>query len=255
MKLQLLIEFTKRDFTERYAGSVLGAAWSFVWPIASIAIYILVFSKVMGARLPGTSSTYSYGLYLAAGILPWMAFANTVTRASTVWVEKKNLLSKVRISLPSLPLYIAISEGITLIIGLTALIGVLVIAGTVPARALMLLPFVALIQQLFAYALGFLISIFYVFVRDLREITGVVLQVWFWLTPIVYVPDIVPEYVKAWFDFNPAYLFVHAYQRILSFGESPDVNRLILLTLIAHLVLLAAYLVFKKLEPDIRDFI
>ena len=95
MNLSLLIELTKRDFTERYSGSVLGVFWTFLWPLVNIFVYIVIFSQVMGARLQGSSSTYSYGIYLVAGILPWTAFANTVSRSATVLVDKKHIISKI----------------------------------------------------------------------------------------------------------------------------------------------------------------
>ena len=73
MNLGLLIELTKRDFTERYSGSVLGVFWTFIWPLVKSLVYTVIFSQVIGARLQGSSSTmYSYGIYLIAGILPLM---------------------------------------------------------------------------------------------------------------------------------------------------------------------------------------
>ena len=114
-----MIELTKRDFTERYSGSVLGVFWTFIWPLVNIFVYTVIFSQVMGARLHGASSTtYSYGIYLIAGILPWTAFANTVSRSATIFVDKKTIISKIKVSLPSLPLYIVMSESITFLITL-----------------------------------------------------------------------------------------------------------------------------------------
>lgn len=209
----------------------------------------------MGARLQNQSLTYGYGVYLVAGILPWTAFVNTVSRSATVFVNKKSVISKIKISLPSLPLYIVMSESITFLITLFIYIGFLVITGTPLKKTLIFLPAIYLVQQIFAFSLGFLIAIFHVFIRDLKEITGIVLQIWFWFTPIVYVYDILPVLAKKMVVYNPAFYFVKSYQDIFVLNETPNFIHLIYLTILAHAVLLAAYVLFKKLEKDIRDFI
>ncbi len=177
----------------------------------------------MGARLQGSSSTtYSYGIYLIAGILPWTAFANTVSRSATIFVDKKTIISKIKVSLPSLPLYIVMSESITFLITLFIYMVFLIMTGTPIRKTIIFLPVIYLVQQIFAFSLGFLISIFHVFIRDLKEITGIVLQIWFWFTPIVYVYDILPAFAKQLVVFNPAFLFIKGYQNIFVLNQVPD---------------------------------
>ena len=257
MNVGLIIELTRRDFVERYSGSVLGVFWSFIWPFFNVFIYVVVFSKILGARLPGMSSaTYGYSIYLVAGLLPWMAFSNTIMRASTVFVEKKFIISKVRVSLPSLPLNIVLSESITFLIAMIPYVAVVMFSGINLWRALLFAPLVYAIQQLLAYSLGLIIAMLNVFVRDIKEIVGVGLQVWFWFTPIIYTQDILPEQARILLtDFNPAYYFINAYQRLFTWGQYPDFKMLIAVTVLAHGLLLVAYLMFKKLERDIRDFL
>ncbi len=251
----MLIELTKRDFTERYSGSVLGVFWTFIWPLVNIFVYTVIFSRIMGARLQGASSTYSYGIYLIAGILPWTAFANTVSRSATIFADKTGIISKIKVSLPSLPLYIVMSESITFLITLFIYMVFLLMTGTPLRITLIFLPVIYLVQQIFAFSLGFLITIFHVFIRDLKEITGIVLQIWFWFTPIVYVYDILPVFAKKLVAFNPAFLFIKAYQDIFVLNQVPDFINLLKLSIMAHLLLLAGYIIFKKLERDIRDFL
>lgn len=255
MNFSLLIELTKRDFTERYSGSILGVFWTFLWPLVNIFIYIVIFSGVMGARLQGHSSPYGYGIYLIAGILPWTAFANTVIRSATVFVDKKNIISKIKISLPSLPLYVVMSESITFLITLFLFIVFLVATGTPLKKTLIVLPAVYLVQQIFAFSLGFLISIFHVFIRDLKEVASIVLQIWFWFTPIVYVNDILPDFAKKLVVYNPAFLFIKSYQDIFVLNQVPNFIHLLELTVLAHVLLLLGYGIFRRMEKDIRDFI
>lgn len=155
MNFSLILELAKRDFTERYSGSALGFMRSFVYPLINILIYMIIFGSLMGARLPGMSSLWGYGVYLIAGLVPWTAFANTVTRASTVFLDKKNIIAKIHVDLPSLPLYIVISESITFVVTLIIFLTILLLSGFSFSWYLLLIPVLYLIQQVLGYALGF----------------------------------------------------------------------------------------------------
>lgn len=255
MNFNLILELTKRDFTEKYSGNILGVLWAFIGPLVNIFIYLVIFSKIMGARLPGTSSTSAYGIYLAAGIIPWAAFASTVVRSSAIFVDRKGLISKIRISLPFLPLYIVLSETVIFLITITIYLIILALMGNPISSSIIFIPFIFIIQQIFAYGLGFVLAIFQVFIRDLRDATNIIVQLWFWITPIVYVYDILPDFAKKLFVYNPAYLFIKAYQDIFAFGKMPNFNNLIAVTIIGHALLLFGYFTYKRLEKDIRDFI
>jgi lipopolysaccharide transport system permease protein len=255
VNINLLINFTKQELVDRYAGSVLGAVWTFIFPLVNILIFTLIFSKLMGARLPGASSAFSYSIYLIPGIISWNAFANTVMRSSNVFIEKGPIISKVRIFLPYLPLYIVLSESVIFLISLVFFIVFLILTGTPIAKAIVLLPFIYALQQIFAYTLGLFLAILNVFVRDVKEFTSILLQTWFWLTPIVYAPDILSDSVRTLLAFNPAYMFIEAYHDIFVFNKIPNLQTLAGLTIVVHVFLMLVYLIFRKLEKDIRDFI
>lgn len=256
MTLSLLLAFTRQDFVDRYSGSAFGALWAFIHPLVMIFIFTVIFANVMGARLPGVSSVYSYSIYLVAGLLPWLAFANTLTRSASVFLDKRHIISKVHIGLPYLPIYIVLSETLTFLISLSIFMGFLLLSGTVPGKTLLLVPFIFLSQQILAFALGLLLGILNVFLRDIKEMVTVLLTFWFWLTPIVWVPSIAPQWVQYLQEYlNPAYQFIHAYQSIFAYGQMPDFAGLTRLVILAHVVLLGAWLLFKALEKDIRDFI
>jgi lipopolysaccharide transport system permease protein len=255
MNFSLVIELTKRDFIERYSGSALGFAWSFIYPLINILIYMIIFGSLMGARLPGTSSVWGYGVYLIAGLIPWTAFTNTVTRASTVFLDKKNIISKIRVDLPTLPIFIVLSETITFCVTFAIFLVILLITGFVFTPFLLLIPVIYLIQQVFAYALGFFLAMFVVFLRDLKEVVAIAFQIWFWFTPIVYVFDIVPSIAQQVLTWNPMLAVVSGYHDIFVYQRMPSFFYLSLV-LIGSIALIGLdYVIFKKLEKDIRDFI
>jgi len=255
VNISLILELTKRDFIERYSGSALGFAWSFIYPLVNILIYMIIFGSLMGARLPGMTSIWGYGVYLIAGLVPWTAFTNTVNRSSTVFLEKKHIISKIRVDLPTLPLFIVLSETITFAVTLTIFISILLLAGISLSPYLVFIPAVYLIQQLFAYALGFFLAMLVVFLRDLKEVVAIGFQIWFWFTPIVYVFDILPQFVQQILIWNPMLSVVSAYQDMFVFQTMPSFSYLSIVLILSIGLILADYAIFKKLEKDIRDFI
>lgn len=251
----LIIELAKRDFIERYSGSALGFVWSFIYPLINIIIYMVVFGSLMGARLPGMSSVWGYGIYLVAGLIPWTAFSNTVARSSTVFLDKKNLISKIHVDLTALPLFIVISESITFIVTMMIFLFILVVTGVPIAGYIILIPVLYVIQQVFAYALGFFLAMFVVFIRDLKEVVAIGIQIWFWFTPIIYVWSILPAEVQNILIWNPMLAIVSAYQDILVFQRMPSFVYLSIIISASVILIVLDYFFYRKLEKDIRDFI
>lgn len=255
LSISFIVELTKRDFAERFAGSSLGSAWAFIWPLVNLFIYIVIFGKFMGARLPGAAGVYAYSVYLASGLIAWSAFSQTVTRCSTIFLEKKHLISKVKLSLPSLLLFVVSAETVTYLISMAVFFIFLILTGHSLRMHLVLLPFVYLLQVIFAFALGLLTATLSVFIRDLKEVVGITLQLWFWFTPIVYVADILPSTIQKLMVFNPAHIFIESYQRIFVFNDAPALRSLVIMTVLVHLMLWISYVLFRKLEKDVRDFL
>jgi lipopolysaccharide transport system permease protein len=216
---------------------------------------MIIFGNLMGARLPGMTSMWGYGIYLIAGIVPWTAFANTVTRSSTVFLDKKNIITKIHLDLPTLPLFIVISETITFIVTFLIFLGILFVTGYSFSPYLAFIPVIYFIQQLFAYALGLFLAMFVVFLRDLREIVTIGFQIWFWFTPIVYVFEILPPLAQQILFWNPALAFISAYHDVFILGKMPSFLYLSIVLIMSSILIIVDYVIFKKLEKDIRDFL
>jgi len=250
-----ILELTKRDFSERFAGSILGSLWALIWPLVNLFIYIIIFGKLMGGRLPGSSDMYAYGIYLAVGLIPWVSFSNSISRSASVFLDKKHIITKVNISLPALLIYINLSEMITFLISMTILFLFLSLQEYTFRTTLLLVPCIYYLQQVLAFSLGLLAASITVFIRDVKEITGVILQLWFWFTPIVYIADILPDFVRKLLVYNPAFILIESYQRIFVYNDYPAFRSLLILSIITHIILLCSYMIFRTLEKDIRDFL
>ena len=255
ISVSYIIEITRRDFAERFAGSILGSLWAIIRPMVNLFVYIVIFGKLMGARLPGASQMNAYGIYLAAGLIPWVAFSATIQRCAPIFVNKKHIIKKVNTSLFSLLLHVVLSETITYVISMAIFLILLVGMTYEFHAALLFFPVLYYLQQVLALAIGLLSAVLNVFIRDVREIIGVIVQLWFWFTPIVYVFDILPDLARKIIAYNPAYIFIQSYHNIFVFDQYPVWGHVLVLAVFAHVFLFFSYGVFRFLERDIRDFL
>jgi lipopolysaccharide transport system permease protein len=257
-KTGVLVHFLRQDLQHKYAGTWLGSIWSIVYPLVYIAIFILVFAKIMGAKLALLgldSDEYGYSIYLISGMLPWTYFSVAVLRISTIFLDKAGLIGKVQLPLAQLPLSVIGAELIVFLISLVFFAFFMLWIGFPITWAWLGLIPVILIQSIFIYAIGLILAVLVIFVRDVKEVTNVVVQIWFWLTPIVYVQSIIPENFLWWFNINPVVPLLSMYRTIIIDAHIPAYW-----TLFAHLAiaLTMTYLALrfiKGLERDLRDLI
>jgi lipopolysaccharide transport system permease protein len=211
-----------REFHSRYRNSLLGAVWAVLNPLAMIVIYTVIFSQLMQARLPGIESTFAYSVYLCAGMLTWGLFAEIVTRGQSVFIENANLLKKLNFPRICLPIIVALTALINFSIIFGLFNGFLLFTGNFPGLVFFGVVPVLLIQIAFSVGLGILLGVLNVFFRDVGQMVGVLLQFWFWFTPVIYPISIVPEWTKALLQWNPMTALVTTYQNIFLSRAWPD---------------------------------
>jgi ABC-type polysaccharide/polyol phosphate export systems, permease component len=243
----------KNDLKARVARSRLGAAWMVLQPLAQVAIYSLVLSRVMGAKLPGTSNQYAYSIYLMSGMLAWSLFSEIVVRSLTLFVDNGNLMKKIffpRATLPFIAVGSALVSNILLFIATLLIFG---LAGHMPTVAVLWVPVLMGVTIVFSLGLGLVLGVVNVFLRDVGQVMNVVMQLWFWVTPIVYMPSILPEGFGRIIHLNPMYYIVSSYQSVLLYGTAPRLLPLAC-TALGSLVLLAvAFVMFRRAAPEMVD--
>ena len=242
-----------RDFRGRYLGSMLGASWAVLNPVAQIVIYTLIFSQVMQARLPNRQDTLSYSLYLCAGSLTWSYFVEVLLRSQTVFLEQANMLKKVSFPRITLPVYVFLSATVNFAIVWGLFLGFLLITGRWPGWVLVALLPLLVVQQALAVGLGLALGVTNVFFRDVAQAVGVGLQFWFWLTPIVYPLGAVPEALRTFMAWNPLYAIVTSYQRIVVDHQWPIWSHLWLACVVALAVVAVSEIAFRHLAPAMVD--
>jgi len=248
-----IVSSIKNDLRARFVRSKLGALWMILQPLAQSAIYALVLSKVLAAKLPNMESAYAYPIYLMSGVLAWTLFSELILRSMTMFVENANIMKKILFPRICLPIVTAGSALVNNVLLLAATLSIFAMLGHWPAESLAWLPLLIAVNVAFGMALGMLLGIFNVFVRDVAQVAGVILQLWFWLTPVVYMVDIVPDSARPYFEANPMYPLIVGYQDVLLFGRSPDVQSLLVLGISSLALLALSLLLFRRASADMVD--
>lgn len=242
-----------RDFHARYLGSVLGSAWAVLNPLAQIAIYTLIFSQVMRARLPNVHDPLAYSLFLCAGVLTWNYFVEVLQRGQTVFLEQANLLKKVSFPRVTLPAYVFLSATVNFAITWGLFLLFLLASGRWPGWALVAMLPLLVLQQALAVGLGIFLGVTNVFFRDVAQAVAVGLQFWFWLTPIVYPLSTIPAAARDLIAWNPMYPLVAAYQQIVVEHRWPAWGGLWPVAAVTLVVLAMAEVAFRRLSGPMVD--
>jgi lipopolysaccharide transport system permease protein len=186
----------KREFQLKYRNSVLGAAWTVISPLAMIFVYTVIFSKVMRAKLPGEDKAFAYSIYICSGLLSWGLFTEVVTRSQTVFLEHANLLKKLSFPRICLPIVTVLNALLNFAIVFSLFSGFLAVTGNFPGWVYLALAPVLAILIAFSIGLGVTLGVLNVFFRDVGLLFGIVLQFWFWFTPVVYPVTILPDFAR-----------------------------------------------------------
>ena len=243
----------KREFQSKYRNSLLGALWTVLNPLAMIVVYTVIFAQVMQAKLPGVTSTFGYSIYLCAGVLTWGLFSEICGRGQNVFLDNANLLKKLSFPRICLPIIMVLSATLNFAIIFLLFSLFLVLSGNFPGWAFLATIPVLVLQVIFATGLGMTLGVLNVFFRDVGQLFGIVLQFWFWLTPIVYPLGAVHEGIRGLIVLNPMAPLITAYQGILVLGQWPHWESLLPVMLTSLAFCSLGLHLFRKHVGEIVD--
>lgn len=250
--LFLLSELTRRDFKGRYAGSVLGFVWSFVQPLWSLVLFTFLFSTVLKIS-PVGERTDNFAIFLFCGLLPWLAANEGIARSATAIVDSAALVKKMNFPSEVLVLAVVLAALLHEAIAAVVFLVVLLITGEFAAGGLPILLVVVPLQILLTTGIGLFVAALQVFFRDAAQINAMVLQGWFYLTPIVYPLGLVPERYRWVLELNPMATVVGLYREALLGGSLPPVGTLLPLLIAAPAAMFVGWLFFRRLKPAFAD--
>jgi lipopolysaccharide transport system permease protein len=253
--LLLAFSFAKRDFKERYVGTGLGKFWFILSPIITIFIYTVIFSDFMKMKTNIVDSTYAYSIYLIPGLLAWTSFSSIIVKLNNSILEQTNLIKKISVPVYVYQLSTIITEFFILLLSFgLSLIFLLIINYPIGVNFLYLLP-ILFLQTIFAFGIGVILSLFTPFFKDLKEAIPVIIQLWFWVTPIIYMKNMIENKYPFILSYNPFFHFVTVYQDIFLYSKAPSYKDVLLLIYMTSIVLIIAGYLYKKMIPTIKDII
>ena len=237
----------------RFDRSVLGGLWGVLNPLAQVAIFALVLSNVLQAKIGNVDNQYSFALYLCAGLACWNLFNDIVSRSLNLFIANGNLIKKA--AFPKIVLLANLVGACVVdnLLLLTAVLALFLITGFTLTASLIFLPLLLMLTIALATGIGLILGVLNTFIRDIGQVTPIWLQVLFWFTPIVYPASIVPEQLQNLMVFNPVYPLVTSYQQILVFQTWPDTGSLLNCLVISAGLLLLGGFIYSRAAEDMAD--
>jgi homopolymeric O-antigen transport system permease protein len=252
---KLIGSMVRRDILLRYRGSFGGTLWTFLNPLLLMATYFFVFGVVLHTSFGNDTTRAGFVLYFLAGMLPWLAFSEAVGRSPYVILEYRTFVKKIVFPLETLPINLVISGAVTEAIGLVIfMIGLLAVRGAIPASVIWL-PVLLIPQILFTAGLAWILAATGVYVRDLGQVTGYLLTLWFFLTPICYPESSLPASAIPTLRFNPLFVLVRAYRAVFLENQSPSMRGVIGLWMVGAAVAITGYAWFHRLRKSFAGVI
>lgn len=243
----------RAEMKGRFARSRLGGLWFLLNPLAQALIYSIVLSQVLQARLADVTISGAYSIYLLAGLAGWTLFGDILGRCTTVFIEQGSVMKKISFPRLCLPVVIWGRALIDHLLLLAAILVVYAFFGHFVGWPLLALPLGIILISGLAFGLGIIVGVVNVFSRDIGQVVPIVLQLWFWLTPIVYPTSIVPEQFRILLQFNPMTSLIGIYQSVLLYNQWPSADTLIAPGVLAMVVVILAFFFFRRASPELVD--
>jgi ABC-2 type transport system permease protein len=251
-----------RELKGKYKRSVLGWAWSLLNPLSTMLIFTLVFKFLLKIEVPpgDPSGLDNFPLFLLAALLPWNFFANSVFSGMGTIVGNSNLVKKVYFPRDVLVIAVVASWVYSLLIELAVLLLALLIVGNMALPWIPVLILLVLIQSVFVLGLCLALSVLTVYFRDVQHLIGIVMQLWFYATPIIYPMTLVADAdatnslpLLTIYRLNPMTRFVEAYRDVMYDLRMPPLVDFAYLIISSCLVLAAGFAIFRRFEPRLAE--
>src|SRR3954447_9274183 len=241
---ELIWALALKELKIRYKRSVLGFLWALLNPLLLMLVLTVVFSNLMGANIP------HYAIFLLSVLLPWTFFAQSLAYAAESIVGNADLIKKVRIAKSVFPLAAVASNMINLFLSLIPLILIILVMGHPFHLTWLFLPIPLLALTLFTTGATFFFAAANVYYRDVAHILQVVLQVWFYVTPILYSIDFFPAQYRWIFKLNPLIFVMNGFRLSVYYGLLPTAQSILASFICAFLALFLGFAIFRRYQDQ-----
>lgn len=245
----LIRNLVTRDLRLKYKGTALGFLWSLANPILMLAVYTFAFNYVLDVPIP------NFPLFFFIGYLVWSFLVGTLSASVACIVGNGALLNKVNFPRSVLPLSILLSNAVQFVLSTLCLAPVLYWVGMPLGWPLLLFPLLFVLLAMFVLGLAYFVAVSHTYYRDTQHLLEFALALWFWLTPIVYTLDLVPEGARVWFLLNPMTTYVGAFRDIAFRAAWPSMLTLTIMTLFSTASLVAGSYLFERYSGKFAELV
>ena len=252
----LITNLAQRDLKARYKRSLLGWSWSLLNPAATLGIYTLVFGVFLKGSAPGLGDGQHpegiFALYLFCGLVVWNLFAGTINISISSFQSAGQLLTRTYFP-PECPMVAGLANVILqAVIEAAILMFFMIVVTNMAWTAILILPIFALLAC-FAFGLGLVLAVLNIRYRDVAYLMGILLQVWFYATPIVYALDPITGPARRVIDSNPMTTYVYAMRQVTYSLDTPTVTNWVVMVVSASVTLVGGWIVFSRLAPRVIE--
>jgi lipopolysaccharide transport system permease protein len=251
----LIRTMVRRDILGRYRGSFGGVFWTVLNPLLLMATYFFVFGVVLRSRFGADSSKAGFALYFLAGMLPWLAFSEAAGRAPSVMLEHRNFVKKLVFAVETLPINLVVSGLVSQLFAIALYCLFLLAARHSIPLTILWLPVLLIPQILFTAGVSWFLAALGVFLRDLGQVIGFLLTLWFFLTPICYPETQLPQSAMLILSKNPIFVLVRGYRAIFLENQPPAFGSLWKLWVLSGIVFVLGHAWFYKLRKSFADIV
>lgn len=238
----LLFNLTLSELKLRYRNSILGFLWTILNPLFYLLILALVFSKIIRFQIE------NYTIFLFSGLVSWMMIQQTVIIATASIVNNQALIKKVYIPKMIFPLSNVLARFVDHAVLTMILFGFMIIYKAQFTLSLLLIPIVILMHFLFSLGLSLVFSVVYIKIRDAQQIIAIAFQALFFVTPIIYSLEVLPENYRPLFIMNPFYYFVQIFRYPVHYSSLPPQEIFLVAVLLTVVILALGFFLFYRNE-------
>ncbi|GIW64571.1 MAG: transport permease protein [Patescibacteria group bacterium] len=248
---ELLFNLAYREINQRYKQSILGYAWVILNPLFQLLVLSFVFSTIFRV----SSYNVPYIIFLIIGLLPWNFFTQSLSSSANALVSNASLITKIYFPREILIYATIIAKAVDFFYSvLIAIFFFIFYKISVNLAILWVIP-IFIIQLFFTAGLSLIISSFNLFYRDIQYLLNLIIQIWFYLTPIIYPVEQFPEKYRFIFSLNPMSVIINGYRQVILGGKAPNLNSMMVAAVFSIVFFGIAYLIFKKQEGEFADYV
>jgi lipopolysaccharide transport system permease protein len=247
---ELLLFLVWRDIKVQYAQTALGAAWAIVQPLMTMLIFTLVFGRL--AKIPSDGVPYS--VFTLAALIPWMYFSNAFSAASASLVNSSNLITKVYFPRLIIPIVSVLSGLVNFAVSCVVLAVMMIWYHVTPSLiAIPMIPALLLLMILTATGVGCWLAAVYIQYRDVRQIVPFIVQIWMYISPVVYPLSLVPERYRTLYALNPMAGIIQTFRVVLLHTGAIPWGALSISTMVGLAMFLGGTLYYRRTEHLFAD--